>query len=127
MTRIVYKPYDEIIIHEIREMEMKEMMDTLVSQLHAQGQTGVTPVANWAKGVAFYVGNFPETPDMIKEKLEGRIHWGFVGFAKTDFQAEKKTMVGGREHVVRLVNVEANPDFVGLAEFLNQGAHKGRN
>ena len=120
MTRIVYKPYDEIIIHEIREMEIKDMMETLISQLLAQGQAGVTPVANWVDGIAFYIGNFQETPEIIKEKLEGRIHWGFVGFARTSFQTEKKTMVAGREYVVKLVKVDSNPDFVSLAEFLNE-------
>jgi hypothetical protein len=120
MTRITYRPYDEIIIHEIREMEIKELMETLISQLLAQGQAGVTPVANWVDGVAFYVGNFQETPEIIKEKLEGRIHWGFVGFARTSFQTEKKTMVAGREYVVKFVRVDTNPDFVSLAQFLNE-------
>jgi hypothetical protein len=119
MTRITYRPYDEIIIHEIREMEINELMETLISQLLAQGQAGVTPVANWVDGVAFYVGNFQETPEIIKEKLEGRIHWGFVGFARASFQTEKKTMVAGREYVVKFVRVDTNPDFVSLAQFLN--------
>lgn len=123
MARIVYKPYDEIIIHELREMSIKDMMETLISQLLAQGQTGVTPVANWASGIAFYVGNFQETPEIIKEKLEGRIHWGFVGFARASFEPERKTMVAGREYVVRFVKVESNPDFAALAAFLNEGQH----
>ena len=124
MARIIYKPYDEIIIHEIREMEIKDLMDTLISQLLAQGQAGVTPVANWVNGIAFYIGNFQETPEIIKEKLEGRIHWGFVGYARTTFQPEKKTVVAGREYVVKFSRVESNPDFVSLAEFLNEGLNK---
>jgi len=120
MARIIYKPYNEIVIHEIREMEIKDLMDTLVSQLLAQGQAGLTPVANWVDGIAFYIGNFQETQEIIKEKLEGRIHWGFVGFARTSFQAEKKTLVSGREYVVRFVKADSNPDFVSLAKFLNE-------
>jgi hypothetical protein len=124
MARIVYKPYDEIILHEVREMEIKDLMDALVSQLLAQGQAGVTPVANWVNGIAFYIGNFQETPDIIKEKLEGRIHWGFVGFARTSYQAEKKTTLAGRDYIVKFVKVDSNPDFVGLADFLNEGMNK---
>ena len=120
MTRIVYKPYDEIIIHEIREMEIKDMMETLISQLLAQGQAGVTPVANWVDGIAFYIGNFMETPDLVKEKLEGRIHWAAVYYTKTSYQPEKKVSVGGREYIVRFAKGETNTDFVGLVQFLNE-------
>ena len=75
MANFIYRPYREIVIHEIREMEIQPFMEGYVSQLRcSQGQAGITPVATWVDGVAFYIGNFMETPEMVKEKLEGRIH-----------------------------------------------------
>ena len=55
-----------------------------------------------------------------KEKLEGRIHWAAVYFARTSFQPERKVSVGGREYIVRFSKGESNPDFVDLVKFLEQ-------
>lgn len=120
MVNFVYKPYDEIVIHEIRELDVQSFMESYVAQLLSQGQAGVTPVATWVNGLAFYIGNFVETPDMVKEKLDGRIHWAAVYFTRTAFQPERKVTAGGREHIVRFSKGESNPDFVRLVDFLNQ-------
>jgi len=120
MAKIVYRPYEEIIVHEIMEFKPEGFLEFLVGQLLSQGQTGLTPVANWLDGIAFTIGNFVETQDMVKEKMEGRIHWGAVYFTRTSYQPEKKVMLGSREYVVKFNHAEGNPDFVNLAKFLNQ-------
>ncbi|MGA2665684.1 MAG: hypothetical protein ABSF83_12155 [Nitrososphaerales archaeon] len=118
MANIVYRPYKEVVIHEIRHMELQNFMESYVSQLLSQGQAGITPVATWVDGFAFYIGNFLETPDLVKEKLEGRVHWAAVYYTNTSYQPEKKVMVGGREYIVKFSKGENNPDFVNLARFL---------
>jgi hypothetical protein len=122
MANFIYRPYTEIIIHEIRELDTQAFMETYVSQLLSQGQAGITPVATWVDGIAFYIGNFMETPDMVKEKLDGRIHWAAVYFTRTSFQPEKKVSVGGRDYIVKFSKGDANPDFVGLTKFLSTRA-----
>jgi hypothetical protein len=120
MANFVFKPYREIIIHEIRELDVQPFMEGYISQLLSQGQAGITPVATWVDGIAFYIGNFMETPELVKEKLEGRIHWAAVYFTKTSFQPEKKVTMSGREYVVKFAKGESNPDFAGLVRFLNE-------
>ena len=120
MVNFIHRPYREIIIHEIRELEVQPFMESYVSQLASQGQAGVTPVATWVDGIAFYIGNFMETPELVKEKLEGRVHWAAVYYTRTSYQAEKKVSVSGREYVVRFNKGESNPDFVGLVQFLKE-------
>ncbi len=120
MANFVFKPYREIIIHEIRELEVQPFMEGYISQLLSQGQAGITPVATWVDGVAFYIGNFMETPELVKEKLEGRIHWAAIYYTRTSYQPEKKVTLSGREYVVKFSKGESNPDFVGLVKFLNQ-------
>jgi hypothetical protein len=120
MANFVFKPYREIIIHEIRELEVQPFMEGYISQLLSQGQAGITPVATWVDGIAFYIGNFMETPELVKEKLEGRIHWAAVYFTRTSFQPEKKVTMSGREYVVKFAKGESNPDFAGLVRFLNE-------
>ena len=81
-------------------------------------------MVNWADGIAFYIGNFLETPEIIKEKLEGRLHWGLVNFSRTSYQAERKVLFAGREYVVKFAKVDSNQDFVNLAKFLNNNLGK---
>jgi hypothetical protein len=121
MANFIYRPYSEIIIHEIREFDIQSFMENYVSQLLSQGQAGITPVATWVDGIAFYIGNFLETPDLVREKLEGRIHWAAVYFARTSYQLEKKVSVGGRDYIIKFAKGDGNPDFVGLAKFFNEG------
>lgn len=120
MANIVYRPYEQIIVHEIMEFKPQSFYEFLVGQLLSQGQAGLTPVANWADGIAFTIGNFMETPELVKEKMEGRIHWGAVYFTRTTFSPEKKVTLGARDYVVRFAKAENNPDFINLVKYLNE-------
>lgn len=120
LAKIVYRPYDQIIIHEIMEFKPQSFLEFLVTQLLSQGQAGLTPTANWIDGIAFTIGNFLETPEMVKEKIEGRIHWGAVYFTRTSFQPEKKVTLGSRDYVVKFVKAEGNLDFANLVKYIQE-------
>lgn len=124
MAEIRYAPWKQIVIHEVREMEVAELLQFVVGLLESQKQAG-TPAIQWVDGVAFIFSPFPDTPEIIQEKLKGIIHFGIVNFARTSYQDQKRTTFNGRECVVRLMNAENNPDFVNLVKFL-QG-FKGRD
>ena len=117
MAEIEYLPYRKIIVHEIRKMEPSEFFPWMASQAEAQKLGGVA-AANWIDGIAFTFGEFPETPETVQEKLKGRLHKAVVFYTETNYQAEKKTQVSGRDSIVRLVRAENNPDFVNLVKFV---------
>ena len=98
-------------------MEVQEFMSWVVSQVEAQRQGGV-PSVNWVDGVTFLTGEFIQSPKLVQENLEGRLHYAVVFFTETSFQPEKKVTISGRDYVVRMVNAESNPNFVELAKFL---------
>jgi len=117
MVEIEYLPYQKIIIHEIRKLEVQEFLTWVASQVEAQKQGG-TPSVNWVDGIAFLTGEFMSTPELVSENLKGRIHYAVVFFTETSYQTEKRVMVNGRDSVVRFTNAETNPNFLALAKFL---------
>ena len=119
MAAIEYLPYRKIILHEIKAMEQSEFFPMIASQVEA-AKLGAIAGANWIDGIAFAFGEFPETPELVQEKIQGILHKAIVFYTETGFQPEKKTMVNGRDSVVRLFNAENNPDFVNLVKFLKE-------
>jgi hypothetical protein len=116
MVKITYMPWNEIIIHEIREFDVQHFFETIITQLQAQGQTGLVPSCNWIDGIAFVLAFFPDSEEVVKEKLEGRLHYGAVHFTRMNYQHEKKAVVAGREYTLRLVKADDNPDLVDLVK-----------
>lgn len=120
MVKITYMPWGEIIVHEIRELDVQRFFESIIAQLQAQGQTGLVPGCSWIDGIAFIFGFFPDTPEVVKDKLEGKLHYATVNFTRTSYQQEKKTVVGGREFTVKLFKADDNPDLVDLIKYINE-------
>lgn len=117
MVKITYMPWKEIVVHEVKEANVQQFLEMIVAQVEAMKQGG-TPIVNWVSDIAFVIGPFPDTPEVVSDKLNGKIHYGIVTFTRTSYQPEKRVTYGGREYMVRLVRAEDNPDFVDLASFL---------
>jgi len=117
MVEIEYLPYQKIIVHEVRKLEVNEFLQWVASQVEAQKQGG-TPTVNWVDGVAFLAGEFVASPELVSENLKGRIHYAVVLFTETSYSPEKRVTVGGREAIVRLNRGDSNPNFIELAKFL---------
>lgn len=80
MVNIVYQPWKEVIIHEI---VFHERLDNLIKEHIVGAPVGamVIPLL-WAEGVVFRHSAIPPTSNsVIKEQLEGRVHWSHVIFS----------------------------------------------
>lgn len=119
LAEVEYLPYQKIILHEIRKMEPLEFFPFVASQVEAQ-KSGNVAGAMWIDGIAFGFGEFPETPETVQEKLKGRLHKAVVWYTETSFQQEKKTLINGRESIVRLMKADNNQDLVNVVEFLKE-------
>jgi hypothetical protein len=117
MVEIEYLPYQKIIVHEVRKLEIPQLLASVAEQLEAQKAGGVGSI-HWVDGIAFLIGEFPATPETIEENLKGRVHYSVVLFSETSYQAEKKTTFNNREYSIRLIKGDENPNFVELVKFL---------
>ena len=119
MVKITFSPTKEIVIHEINEKKPDEFYTLMIKQAQAQGAVGITPSVHWAHGVAFTFGFFPETPDIVKDKLDGKIHYGTIVFAPVpEYRADAIVRIQGTEYHVSLQNAESNPILSDVAKFL---------
>ncbi len=78
------------------------------------------PTINWIDGVAFVVAPMPATEDVVKENLDGRVHYASVIFAKIPYQAQVPVKIGTQNYSVRLRKAESNATLTALAKFLKE-------
>lgn len=58
------------------------------------------------------------TPEVVKENLAGRVHYGSVLFTKTEYKPQIAVRIGNQEYTVRLRKADDNQTLVALAAFL---------
>ena len=117
MVEIEYLPYQKIVVHEVRKLDISDLLSMVVAQVEAQKQGGI-PGINWADGIAFVFSEFIPSPQTIEENLKGRVHYQMVWYSETSYQSEKRTNLNNRDYVIRMLRAEDNPNFVKLAKFL---------
>lgn len=112
---VVIEPWKKLIIHEVIEYTFEDFMKILIAQ--SRVAAAGTPAINWTNGIIFSFGAFPDTDSVVREKLQGTIHWSTVMFAvkeKYEPQYHQDT------NYVNLINASHNQIFVQLADVLKE-------
>jgi len=111
-------PTEEVVVHRVLESDDKVIFfEDIVKQILVK-EIPVIPTVNWIDGIAFAILGFPDTEDVVREELKGRIHYSAVLFTKISYQPEIVVNLGKEDIRVRLRKADTNPDFVDLVEFL---------
>ena len=116
--KITYTPYQELIIHEIIEQTNSAVFFEDIVRLALTNPTQVEPSINWVDGIAFFIAPMQPTPEVVKENLAGRVHYGSVLFTKTEYKPQIRVKIGTQEYTVRLRKADDNPTLVALSAFL---------
>lgn len=118
LAKITYMPTEEIIVHHVLESDNKIIFfEDVVKQILTK-EIPVIPTVNWIDGIAFAVLAFPDTEDIVREEVKGRIHYSAVFFTRVPYQPEIVVNLGKEDIRVRLRKADNNPDFVDLVEYL---------
>ena len=118
MAKITYMPTEEVVVHRVLESDDKVIFfEDIVKQILVK-EIPVIPTVNWIDGIAFAILGFPDTEDVVREELKGRIHYSAVLFTKISYQPEIVVNLGKEDIRVRLRKADNNPDFIDLIEFL---------
>ncbi len=118
MVKVTYSPIRELVVHEIIEQDGKIFYEDMVRQALAS-PVHAEPTINWAEGVAFVVSPMPPTEDIVKENLEGRVHFAAVMFTRTPYQNQILVKIGNQDYSARLRKADNNQTMLALAKFLN--------
>ena len=116
MVEVVYQPWKKIVIHEI----VKYALDDLV-RLQSLGVEpgGLGAPLLWVGGIVFSSSTMLETKDVIKEKLEGAVHWSSVEWA---LMPEFRDVIIIKETNVKvpIINVTAHPIYKTVSKWLKE-------
>jgi len=120
LVRVVYAPWEEIVIHEAIKHSLDDLgnMQTLGVQPGALSRNLL-----WAEGVVFIHEDMPPTAGVVREQLQGRIHWSSVRFAPMpkhrDVIVIKETNVK-----VPMIDVNNNPILRTAASWIKEHAEE---
>ena len=116
--KIIYTPYQELIIHEIIEQANPGAFFEDIVRLALSAPHQVQPSINWIDGIAFFIAPMQPTEEVVRENLAGKVHYGSVLFTRTDYQPQVAVKIGSQDFTVRLRKAGDNPTLVELVTFL---------
>jgi hypothetical protein len=117
MPKISYEPVEEIVVHQILEYDNKTFFEEVMRQNLSQ-QLTVIPTVSWIDGIAFSIWRFSDTDDVVKEALEGKVHYFAVSFTRLPYQTHFSVNMANQDIKVPLRKADNNPNFVSLVGYL---------
>jgi hypothetical protein len=117
LVKVTFSPYKELVIHEVILQDGLALYEDMVRQALAT-PAHAEPTVHWAEGIAFVVSLVPPTEDVVKEMLEGRLHYAAAMYTKTPYQARVAVKIGNQDYSVRMRPAENNPTLMAIARFL---------
>lgn len=113
-------PTEEVVVHQVLESDNKIIFFEDVVKQTLTREIPVIPTVNWIDGIGFAILYFPDTEDIVREEIKGRIHYSAVLFTRIPYQSEFVVNLGKEDIHVRLRKADNNPDFIDLVEFLKK-------
>ncbi len=114
MVKISFSPIKELVVHEVVKMTHDDMLRERVTP------AGTMPLY-WSDGVLFSFSSVPMTKDIIRDYLEGRIHWMEVHYTEMrDYRSvlELKDQNYGGDLKVRVIDTSSSALHNELARWL---------
>lgn len=120
MVKITIKPWEEVIIHESVHYSLEDLLRT-----HSMGVQpgGLANPLTWAEGVVFKASAMPPTDEIVREQLQGKIHWSSVEWA---LMPEYKNVIVIQDinAKIPIVNVTATAILCEVARVLKEQSSK---
>ena len=116
MVQITYKPWDEIVIHEATQQSLDELVKLLCVGVPPGG---IGKALLWSDGIAFTHDGMPATDEIIKEQLQGKVHWSSVRFAPLP-QYKDTVLIKETNVRIPIIDVSNNPILTVAAQWMNQ-------
>ena len=114
MVEFVLDKWKKVVVHEINKFDLDDL-----PRLHALAVPGggIGRPLLWANGVIFEHNIMAPIREVIKEQLEGTIHWSSLQFA---FMPEYQNPIMVDGITVHVGNVNGNKLFFEMADWLKK-------
>lgn len=114
MVKVSFKALKEIVIHEVIEHKVRDLVRLRVLGLR-QGSLAQPLV--WAEGVVFSRNAMPPIEDVVKQRMEGIIHFSAVEWAS---MPKYKSRLRSGGVTIPVINVSDNPNLRDVAKALKK-------
>lgn len=113
MVEFEYVPWGKIIVHEVVKYPLEHFLAT-----HSLGVQagGVGRPLNWADGFVFEHKSMPPTEDIVREQIQGRLHWNALTYGTMD-EYEEVLERPGRIRIP-IIDLSQNAIFQKMAEWI---------
>jgi hypothetical protein len=120
MVKVTFKNIKEIVIHEAIQHELKDFIKIRITGL--KKETIAQPLV-WAEGVVFSRNTYPPTEEVVKDGLEGLVHFSSVEWA---LLPKYRRYLKFRGAAIPVINVSANPNLRDVAKALKPKRKKSK-
>ena len=111
MVDIEYSPISKIIVHEIIRADYQEFLNMFAIP---QPSGGPQPNARWIDGILFLFKGFPPSPEVLRDKIQGVLHWEIVNF--TEMEQYTPTITNPENNVI--MKVLDNTSNTAVSDFI---------
>ena len=119
MVEFEFQSWKKIIIHEIVKYPLQHFLSS-----HSLGISagGIGRPLSWVDGIIFERGSLPDTDDIIRDKLQGKLHWNFLRYTILEkYQSEFKVEGNIR---IPVINVSDNKTFREMSKWIKDNFEK---
>lgn len=119
MVEFEYQPWNKFIVHEVVKYPLEHFLAT-----HSLGiqEGGIGRPLNWSDGIVFEHRTMRPTDDVIREKLEGKVHWSSLNYGILEKFQEQFKMP--RQIKIPVVNLSNNEFFKEMAKWIKETFEK---
>jgi hypothetical protein len=109
-----FQPWKKIIVHEVVKFPLQHFISS-----HSLGvqEGGIGRPLLWVNGIVFEHRSIRDTDDIIREKLEGKLHWSNLHYGILEkYQPEIKVTPGNIR--IPVINIGDNKTFREMATWI---------
>jgi hypothetical protein len=113
MVIFEYQPWKKIIIHSITEYPLEYFFNSATNGIQ---KGGIGRPLMWSNGLIYRTSVIHPSEDVIKEQLQGIIHWATLHYAQMP-EYQKEVVRAGRVRVP-IINMSNHTVFGPMAEWI---------
>lgn len=118
MVKVTFKQIKEIVIYEAIEHRLKDLVRFRILGLR---RDSVAQPLVWAQGVVFSRNAVPPIKEVVKDSMEGIIHFSAVEWA---LMPKYRKSLQSDGVTIPVINVSNNPSLCDVAEALKKTRKK---
>jgi hypothetical protein len=117
VVSIKYQPIKEIIVHELVKVNsVEEFLNIRTANVPLGGAANPS---RWVDGILYDASGLPPTPEVIKDQLEGILHFAAVEY--TEMKEYKPYLKNSTNNVVLpIINMSNNAVIIEIGQWLKK-------